>query len=206
LTLASSALSAHQSAPDGWWAHNAGSTFVGAAAVVAAALAAFVATRNHREQLKHDREMRDRAHIRDTLDAALQGLNKAIEASALAGASLTVRESYFQAKWAEEEDPEQSKKRWRKTATTDMEKAFKTELTMRANQVRIEIRLGTDHPIAVRHSAVMEELIAINERVGKALVVPRLDDPEEAAKVTDHKEAGRRFTALRRACLDWFGS
>jgi hypothetical protein len=56
----------------------AGPALVAAAAIIAAFLAAWVARRNHAEQLANDRRLRDLDHARRSLDGAVQNISEAV--------------------------------------------------------------------------------------------------------------------------------
>jgi hypothetical protein len=58
----------------------AGPTVVAAAAIIAAFLAAWVARRNHAEQLANDRRLRDLDHARRSLDGAVANISEAVRA------------------------------------------------------------------------------------------------------------------------------
>lgn len=145
-------------------------------------------------------------HIRNTLDEALRGVTNSINVTADYGAHLKVREDYWRFQWQKESDPEPAKKQWKSEMQADMDRTYQSELVTRANQVRLEIRLGTNHSIVVSHAAVMNALIEVEKRVGDALHARLLEDPSEAAALTSHEEVGKSFTAFRNACLAWFHS
>lgn len=63
---------------EGWWAKNSGDFLLAGAAIFAAAVAAFVSTENRRKELAQDRYLRDREHIRDTLDATMSAAQTAV--------------------------------------------------------------------------------------------------------------------------------
>lgn len=58
----------------------AGPALVALAAVLAAGLAAWVARKNHGQQLKHDGELRNLSHARRSLAAAVETVADAIDA------------------------------------------------------------------------------------------------------------------------------
>src|SRR4051794_13194257 len=61
---------------EGWLEHNT----IALAAIGAAALAALVAILNRRAELRHDREMRNRDHIREIIDSSYQEVGQAVKA------------------------------------------------------------------------------------------------------------------------------
>ncbi len=64
-----------------------GPIIIALAAIFAASLAAWIARRNHGQQLRHDREMRDLSHARASLSSAVETVAEAVDSvSALATA------------------------------------------------------------------------------------------------------------------------
>lgn len=63
-----------------WLSENLGSVVVAVAAITAAFLAAWVANRNHKGQLAHDRFLQNQEDTRAVMDAAVEAMSDASEA------------------------------------------------------------------------------------------------------------------------------
>ncbi|HEX6667900.1 MAG TPA: hypothetical protein VF081_15055 [Solirubrobacterales bacterium] len=180
---------------DGWWNESGGSLFVAVAAVLAASLAAFVAIRNTRKQLEHDRELRNREHIRDVLD----------EASKVAGDCYQDTVQYLARLLTLDEglrrDPDAPHAGIR-LATVDAQEALTSQLqTMSTEQRRLQIRIGGAHPIA---SAFARAALSMAEVV-TTVPIPTVLDPraieQREARADAVCEAYARYID---ACHDWF--
>jgi hypothetical protein len=62
-----------------FWEGLIGPVLIALAAIFAAGLAAWVARRNHAQQLAHDRELRDLSHARQSLAAAVESIADAVD-------------------------------------------------------------------------------------------------------------------------------
>jgi hypothetical protein len=190
---------------ESWLEHNS----VAIAAITAAALAALVAVLNQRAQLKHDREMRNRDHIRDTIDSAIASANEALLAVGNFHSNVATAEE-----WREREMPDQEDKaakaasrereeRWSSELDRERDEAYPLIQSMRAANIRLEIRLGAAHPIVLSHDATraafFELFSASMGGVGKNRAQTERDkDGDLSRAVRDH------FLEFRTAAQRWF--
>lgn len=181
---------------EGWWAHNSGPMVLAIAAITAAGLAAYVAIRNNRQQLEHDRDMRERAHVRDTIDAAMLGASATIHALSAVTSDLAVKKSHAGTMG------EEAEKTLEEETEKDLLKASSAESEMRANHLRLDLRLGSSHPIVVSHGGLREALTSASNALLSGII--RKDgerSPEEA-----HRIAALALEDFRSACRDWFSA
>jgi len=176
---------------ESWWAHNSGSIAVAVAAILAAGLAAYVAITNRREELAQDRELHERAHIRDTLDRALENIDRSIsvnaEANAVARAARTVED-------------QQKKEELEDRLKPLLAAAMADETALRGGQVRLELRLGKNHAVATAHQKLVNELSAWADTANALARSSDSSIPDDAG--TD--QASEAFAAFRAACRTWF--
>lgn len=158
-----------QGSGESWINHNSGSLLVALAAIVAASLAAYTANRRHGEQLAHDREMRNRDHTRDTLDAAVKGVSTAIDSTSnFAAAVETVgprlpdlhRETDPNLNDKVPADKVEHLAEIKEELSLARNAAHDARTAMHANQLRLEIRLGENHPIVASHNQLRTNLSA----------------------------------------------
>lgn len=202
--------------PESWLTQNAGSFAVALAAIVAAGLAAFVATRNHQHQLSNDRDIRNRAHIRNTLDVAVEGATSAINEttgfSSFLEVGVAMSEIDGDAPSAEEhEEFASAYQGWGDELMAKMMSADNAVLAMRTHNIRIELRLGEDHPITVHHERLRAGLAEWDEalrRSARDATPAGLDQAEdEKHQAEDEKHLDRLATVLnefRIECRRWF--
>lgn len=136
---------------ESWLSHDLGSILLAVAAITAAGLAAWVATRNHRQQLEHDRSLRKEDHIRDTIDAAVASANDALLTinGFLSNVQTTEvwRETTNQILGdstltdAEQSEANATNEKWRRELEAERETCHPKLQTMRAVNVRLELRL-----------------------------------------------------------------
>lgn len=120
-----------------WWSENASSVLLAVAAIGAAFLAAWVANRNHKRQLAHDRDLQNQDHIREVIDAASLS---ATDAHAALG-------DYVFSEGGTEE--------WRSDLFNDAQGKINAIKNL---TYRLKIRLGEDSEIAKKHDAICDEL------------------------------------------------
>lgn len=182
--------------PGGWWAQHGNALLLATAAIAAAGLAAFVAIRNQRQQLNHDRFLRSQDHIRDTIDAVLVSANEARNImERLTAAVETMEETRDE---GEDIPPRffEEAERVRTSSLTNLQ-------GMRAAQIRLETRLGESHPIATSHWDTVMAYGEIFTESQKGLVENR--DPAVREKDEDREESARaRFVDFQDACHAWF--
>jgi hypothetical protein len=191
---------------ENWLEHNSGSILLALAAIAAASLAALVATLNHRGQLAHDREMRNRDHTRDTIDAAVEGANQAIDRATDFSAVVKTgaRRGYAPRSGRKGEKTKQQKD-WEREVVDSMTAAHQTNVAMQANNVRLELRLGLAHEIVNKQSSLRQALSDWEDVLRSYLT--RNEDAAEVEPFNDDKSAenvGAVFGEFRGACRDWF--
>jgi hypothetical protein len=133
---------------ESWWSHNSGSIAVAIAAIVAASLAAYVSIRNRREELTQSRDLNERGHIRDTLDSALEQIDQTIAAIIEVASDLAIKDRVN----------DDAREAWKVGSEEHLDRAVVDVLVMRGQQVRLELRLGPEHPIALRHKQLLDRL------------------------------------------------
>lgn len=199
--------------PEGtWWAHNSGSVLLAVAAIFAASLAAYVASRNVRKQLAHDRLLRTQDRREDTIEAAVTSANEAvIDINSFASDVMTTE---IWRGTAEEVLADQSSSADEKAAAVSASKKWRGELeakrdacypklnAMRAANIRLELRLGDEHPIVATQDATREALFALFAESAGGVAVSREQFSRDGddARVDD---VGNAFTAFRDACYAW---
>ena len=174
---------------ESWWSENIGPLVVAGAAVFAASLAAWIADRNHKRQLVHDRDLQNQDHIREVLDAANVSATDAHESVNdylyTTGGSGTSRGELF------------------------------NDAQAKINAInnlthRLRVRLGEDSEIAKKHEAIGNALqTAVDDEVARrggshqaASTGASVEDEAEQIRWTPVKAAFREF---RHECHDWFG-
>lgn len=210
LTLADLQVAAAPMAQESWIDENSGSLLLAVAAIVAASLAAYVATRNHRQQLEHDAAMRNREHIRETLDMAVEGAEAAITEVVRFSTVLEPRLPTTSADSPRHiESTENADDEWEDEVGKAMKAAHGSRLPMWMHNVRLELRLGPGHPVVVQHERLRKVLSDWDEVLrsrSKAVInkeslqdIGVTDDPW-MEKIRD------TFADFRLACIDWFNS
>lgn len=209
--LLSIALAIPLGAEESWWDKNSGDLLLAVAAIVAATLAAFVSIQNRNKELAQDRYLRDREHVRDTLDATVATMS----AAQTAIGNFYVRVKYFEAFRDEQRQiakakvpPETAKLEAReKEVQEDLgalrEKAQPLVQELAVSHVRLGIRLPEDHPIMVEHEAAYG---AANEMF-TALLPGVVDNRPAAEREADTTRNNLRYALnrdFRNACRDWF--
>jgi hypothetical protein len=197
---------------EGWLAHLAGPALLAVAAIFAAAIAAYVASRNHTEQLDHDRELRDREHIRDTIDAAFEAAHDLIrkvtvwenqikfgEDKRTAYEEMAENATEEEAKTNAEEKLEEINRGLTKEGLDIME----TEIATTVFLMRLRLRLGKDHRIVTEHDAFRKAIKAQRKCLERGEMRNRTTAEIDEAKRLDSAstQAAEVFLA---ACEEWF--
>lgn len=178
---------------ESWFEHNS----VAIAAITAAALAAFVAIVNQRAQLKHDRKMRNRDHIRDTIDNAIDTANRTRTAMRQFLSTLTTAED--QRSEHDVELPPEMVNR----LTQLREKTISNIRSMRSAQTRLESRLEEDDSVVDAHKAMLSAFLTVFENTFKGIRAnrPSATREEDSQREEELKSA---FVGFQNACRDWF--
>ena len=175
---------------ESWWSENAGSILLAVAAASAACLAAYVANRNHKRQLAHDRDIQNQDHIREVIDAADVSLTDAHSA---------LNEYVFSGGGSED---------WR----NDLYCEAQGKINAISNLThRLRVRLGEDSEIAMTHDVICDALQDVLDdelkrrggNGGSESSGLTRDDEVEVARWAPVK-AG--FLEFRKECYAWFNS
>jgi hypothetical protein len=205
------ALNVQLASSESWLSHNSGSLLLAVAAIAAATLAALVAILNHRAQLAHDRDMRNREHTRDSLDAAVANVSTAIDVLGILAGDIGVRDLHVRAlglelgRGDEDSDPSDELARADQELQSEIDAHFarssESELALRLNHNRLELRFGDSHPIVLAHATVEGKLRSRYEDLRLAL--SRSSTLQHDVVDSELREAVATFKA---ACRDWFNS
>lgn len=181
---------------ENWLEHNT----IALAAISAASLAALVAILNRRAELRHDREMRNRDHIREMVDLTYVEAGHAMtKISRLMGMVQGTED------WRNEVDVE---------VDDAVIKAIEKQLEQRDAKVvaalmdlttasgRLEMRLGAEHPIPTAHRELCDELKVMYDRVPSSVEMNR---PEGAREEDDQTSTtiGSAHAHFRDVCFQW---
>ncbi len=172
---------------ESWFSHNA----IAIAAIAAAALAAFVAVRNQRRQLAHDRLMRSRDYVRDAIDEAAKAAG---EARIAVEEALDACQELERRRDEVEENKKKSPGKIELPGTFDLEEVAnekrhlaKASLNhMREARSRLNLRLTYDDPVVVAYERLREalrSLFSVDEPV-KANRAREIRDADGARKKT----------------------
>jgi hypothetical protein len=180
-----------------WLEHNS----VALAAIGAALLAALVAVLNRRAELQHDREMRNRDHIREIVDLSYVEVGQAIkEISELLG---VVRGTET---WRNQAGPEADDDALIEALDRELgERKADTHaaiMNLTTATGRLEMRLGRSHPIAVAHLEVRRAIQDLDNRAPSSLRENRPGNAREADDRVNAKVA-TAHTEFREACFAW---
>jgi len=178
-----------------WWHRNSGSLVLAIAAISAAIVAAYVAIHNQRQQLAHDRFLRNQDHIRDTLDKALLIGNEARDAMDNFMAGVQTLEAKRREEVEIPESTEEIVEKYEETTITRLH-------AMRGAQVRLETRLGKDDPVAVSHKAAFAALHTLLREGHDGVSGLREDEVSELDSARE-KDAAMAFSSFQTACHDW---
>lgn len=197
---------------ESWWSQNSGSIFIAIAAIVAAGLAAYVAIRNHHQQLDHDRNMRNREATRTIIDIAVEEIGEAILRTAKFRAQMSAAERAREQLADLSPDDEQKLEAARaevQEAEKDLlgavDPAFNAANAMDINTMRLAIRLGDDHPITSHHRQTRDALDKWHDAITRGLEENRneaeIDQTQQ--RLTDFGRARTKFDA---ACRTWLNA
>jgi hypothetical protein len=181
---------------ESWLEHNT----IALAAIAAASLAALVAILNRRAELRHDREMRNRDHVREVVDLSYVEAGQAMtEVSELLGLVHGTEE------WREQTDAELDE-HVIKAINSDLDKrdndAHVAIMNLASATGRLEMRLGNNHPIPTTHRALREAIRAMYDRAPSSLRESRPGGAKEAdIQLADL--VGVAHAEFRDACFAW---
>jgi hypothetical protein len=183
---------------ESWWEHST----VALAAIGAASLAALVAILNRRAELKHDREMRNRDHIREILDSSYQEVGEAVKkVSDLMGVVLGT-EAWRATPQGQTVDGAQLIEEANRELAAVREVAHSTFPDLLRANSRLEMRLGREHPVAVAHDKVRLAINALYDQAPPSLASDREQEVREADDRL-REEAGVAYADFREACFRW---
>jgi hypothetical protein len=177
---------------ESWLEHHS----VAVAAITAAVLAALVSVLNQRAQLRHDRYLRNRDHIRDTLDAAIaiaNEMNVDAENFLIAVTTLEEHRADMDPGALEKNKSSREEERWKVVSRLQ---------AMKAAQSRLEIRLEEEDPILEAYDATRRAFASLLQHVHRGI---RENRPEAECEGDDGRvaELELHFASLRKACRDW---
>lgn len=179
--LVRAALDIHLGPNESWLSHNAGSLMVAAAAFFAAGLAAYVATRNHRQLLEHDRFLQNKEQTRESMEKAVAAANDAIVSM----------HTYLNTARKEIENEKSVPTR----AEVD-EKLY----TLETSTALLSLRLGESHTVVDKHAVIAEALRDLLKVVtASAKDLSQFDQKVPAGR----KAVGKAFADFRQACHSW---
>ena len=192
---------------ESWWSHNLGSLVVGVAAIVAAGLAAYISVRNHKQQLAHDREIRDRDATRKAIEIAVQGMSGFILEGVTFAEKIRILEKN-RALIAEDPDDDEAAAWQRRLHSAESEankivpSIYAATNTMHANTILLAIRLGKKHPITTAHAETREALKLWFVGLSRARTNNRDEAGLEASEKALKLISGAR-TKFETACFSW---
>ncbi len=201
-----------------------GQLLIAALALFGVLLTIWTANRRHRAQLAHDRQlraddlahdrrMRDREHVRTTLDQTLDQLTGSIEAlsqaatRALQAEQVREDEEGVEAFGNAEQQLEAVKKTMK--AEADLAEALRkahgaTTAQMQAT-LRLRVWLGPDEPLTDAHAELADQLRAWYSAVGEALEANRTEHQLDHEKLV-RDEVPNRVRAFEQACQGYFAN
>jgi hypothetical protein len=141
----------------GFFEISIGPLFLALAAVFAAGLAAWVARKNHEEQLAHDRAMRDLSHARQGLSAAVETVADAIDS--VTKLSIAVSEADSRRQHAE--DVEASNDEFLETFERDGKTLMDTRSEQQREAASVPLLLAEEVVVEEERKAVQAEIEAI---------------------------------------------
>lgn len=179
--LLRAALDIHLGPNESWLSHNTGSVLVAAAAFFAAALAAYVATRNHRQQLEHDRFLQNKEQTRESMEKAVAAANDAI---------VSVH-TYLNTARKEIE---------KENGAPSREGVEGKLYTLETSNALLHLRFGEDHTVIKKHTAISTTLRDLLKTVDlSANDLAKFDEKVPAGR----SAVGTAFSEFRQACHSW---
>jgi len=172
---------------ESWLRENLGSVLIAVAAIFAAALAAWVANRNHKRQLTSERILQRQDHIREVVDAA---------SVTLAEAHAAVHEYRFTQGGSAQ-------------GRSDLFDEAQDKINAINHQShRLKIRFGEEHEIPAANERVGDELqVLLDDSVARRGGIHGADttlapkDPGEEERWASIRAAFKEF---REKCFTWF--
>lgn len=202
-----------QLANESWLTQNGGSLLIAVAAICAALLAAYVSIRNHRQQLDHDREMRDRDNTREAVDSAAADLQACFDLLRSVAARCRLVESRRseiaelagnpQATNDEKADAHRRYTLRADEAVEALERSVQTQNSVRTGNLRLSLRLGSDHSITTAHAAAEEALREWRVHLIPLLTTDRTEEERQAGKDLA-AAASDAIEAFRDSCFAWY--
>jgi len=190
-----------------------GPALLALAAIAAAAVAARTANIRQREQLAHDRALRAREHVRDTIDVAADRAIAALEAYTSLEVEIEVNEEtraekleVLESETATDAEKEAAKKalpRLVDETSVVAEKANKHGMEIVATQQRLRLRLGENDPLVTSMKTLALQFIDLEK---KLIVAPskNRDEAQKSKAEEADKATTEAFREVMRACEAWF--
>jgi hypothetical protein len=176
-----------------------GPALIAGTAVFAAWLAARTANNRQREQLDHDRDMRDREDIRDTLDGSSERAETCLRG--LRGFSAAIQAA--RPKGSEEELDEADAEELRKEVLNAQGQAHGHLQEMIADLIRIGLRFPEEDPITECHMDLHDAYEEWYDAMA-ADWAGDSDDSKEDAVPQAEKAAAKAFEQFMLNCRAWF--
>jgi hypothetical protein len=180
---------------ESWWDLYGSAVVLAVAAITAAVVAASVAIWSHRRQLAHDRDLRNREDVLNTIDSAVVSANEGRNTLDLFIAGIETIEE------RRDEEREPSSGLLAKTNELRDEGVSRIQ-AMRAAQVRLEIRFSKTGLVAETHKTA---LLAYNEFFIKALGGTNSQREKGVREGDEAREnaATQAFEEFQAACRHW---
>ena len=192
-----------------WWQGLIGPVALAVAAILAAAIAAYVATHNHRRQLEHDRTERDREHARESIRAAAKTVGEIFEP--LTAYELAVRADDKATKEVEALETSEDERAKRAAAERQLKRAEKVRdtrvkaepLVVKTMVDSISLRISFGAESAVFQS--YRELSLVFKQWFEACAPTKDGRTERDAREDDeaNEEIHHALVAFQTACEDW---
>lgn len=194
---------------ESWWSHNSGSLLIGLAAIVAAGLAAYVAIRNHDQQLAHDREIRDRDATRQAIDDAVRGITDfVLQAVTLSGHVEALEKARSGLSGIDLSDTDA---RARQKDQIDQATAAARDIVLpvsaatnavHADTIHLSIRIGKTHPVTAAQIRFRDSLkkwvLIIDEGLARNRTAEELQAESQC-----QQEIGKARNEFEAACFAW---
>lgn len=169
---------------------------VAIAAIFAAIVAATVAVMNQRMQLRHDRYLRNRDHMRDAIDNAIVVANEVRTAVD----KFSVRVAGLEERRADMENDELDEK---VDEVAQRQELVLTKLhAMRAARSRLEIRFDEHDAVLEEYQSALTAFVELSREINQGLADNRSEERrEEGSEIED--EALSSLEAFQEACREW---